>query len=102
MARKVKLLSFSRLMASYADRTTNIKVPNMSLPVEALELEVLRLPAAERERLLDRVIASLDADKARDKAWDNLAAKRDSEIELGESTPVSGPEAVARLRVELS
>lgn len=75
---------------------------NMSLPVEALELEVLRLPAAERERLLDRVIASLDADKARDKAWDNLAAKRDSEIERGESTPVSGPEVVARLRVELS
>ena len=102
MARKVKLLSFSRLMASYADRTTNIKVPNMSLPVEALELEVLRLPTAERERLLDRVIASLDADKARDKAWDNLAAKRDAEIERGESTPVSGPEVVARLRAELS
>ena len=61
----------------------------MSLPVEALELEVLRLPAAERERLLDRVIASLDAGKARDKAWDNLAAKRDSEIELGESTQES-------------
>ena len=50
----------------------------MSLPVEALELEVLRLPVADRERLLDRVIASLDADKARDKAWDPLAAKRDS------------------------
>lgn len=90
------------LVASYADRTTNIKVPNMSLPVEALELEVLRLSAAERERLLDRVIASLDADKARDKAWDNLAAKRDSEIERGESSPVSGPEVVSRLRVELS
>ena len=74
----------------------------MSLPVEALELEVLRLPAAERERLLDRVIASLDADKDRDKAWDNLAAKRDTEIERGESTPVSGPEVIARLRAELS
>ena len=74
----------------------------MSLPVEALELEVLLLPTAERERLLDRVIASLDADKARDKAWDKLAAERDSEIERGESTPVSGPEVVARLRVELS
>ena len=78
------------------------KDPTMSLPVEALELEVLRLPAAERERLLDRVIASLDADKDRDKAWDNLAAKRDTEIERGESTPVSGPEVVARLRAELS
>lgn len=93
---------WNRLVASYEDRATNFRVPKMSLPVEALELEVLRLPAAERERLLDRVIASLDADKARDKAWDNLAAKRDSEIERGESTPVSGPEVVARLRVELS
>ena len=89
-------------MASYEERATNVKVPKMSLPVEALELEVLRLHATERERLLDRVIASLDADKARDKAWDNLAAKRDSEIERGESTPVSGPEVVARLRAELS
>ena len=52
--------------------------------------------------VLDRVIASLDADKARDKAWDSLAAKRDLEIERGESTPVSGQEVVARLRVELS
>ncbi len=47
----------------------------MSLPLEALE---------------------------RDKAWDNLAAKRDAEIERGESTPVSGPEAAARLRLELA
>lgn len=47
----------------------------MSLPVEALE---------------------------RDKAWDDLAAKRDAEIERGESTPVPGPEAVARLRADLA
>ena len=74
----------------------------MSLPLEALELEVLSLTSAERSRLLDRVIASLDADKARDKAWDDLAAKRDAEIERGESTEVSGPEAVARLRLDLA
>lgn len=74
----------------------------MTLPVEALELELLRLPTPERARLLDRVIASLDADKARDKAWDQLAAKRDAEIERGESSPVSGPEALARLRTELA
>lgn len=74
----------------------------MSLPVEALELEVLRLSMAERERFLDRVISSLDAGKARDKAWDNLAAKRDAEIERGEAIPVSGPEAVARVRIKLS
>ncbi len=74
----------------------------MSLPVEALELEFLRLPTADRARLLDRVIASLDTDKARDKAWDEVAAARDAEIERGESVPVSGRDALARLRAELT
>jgi hypothetical protein len=74
----------------------------MTLPIEALELEVLRLPTLERTRLLDRVIASLDADNARDKAWDELAAQRDAEIVRGESSPVDGPEALARLRAELA
>lgn len=77
-------------------------VSAMTLPVETLELELLRLPTSERARLLDRVIASLDADKARDKAWDELAAQRDAEIERGESSPVPGPEVLARLRAELA
>jgi hypothetical protein len=72
----------------------------MSLPIETLEAELLRLPAMERARLLDRVVASLDADKARDEAWDKLAALRDAEIESGTSIPVFGPEAIARLRTE--
>ena len=74
----------------------------MTLPVESLELELLRLPTSDRARLLDRVVASLDADKARDKAWDELAAQRDAEIERGESAPVSGPEVLTRLRAELA
>ncbi len=74
----------------------------MTLPVESLELEILRLSTSERARLLDRVVASLDADKARDKAWDELAAQRDAEIERGGSSPVSGPEVLARLRAELA
>ena len=48
------------------------------------------------------VVASLDGDKARDKAWDDLASKRDAEIESGEFTPVPGPEAVARVRADLA
>ena len=73
----------------------------MSLPIEALEAELLRLSAVERARLLDRVVASLDADKSRDEAWDSLAATRDAEIASGASIPVSGPEAIAKLRAEL-
>lgn len=77
------------------------KVIAMSLPIEALEAEVLRLSTVERARLLDRIVASLGADKARDEAWDQLAASRDAEIDRGVATPVSGPEVIARLRSEL-
>ena len=73
----------------------------MSMPIEALEAELLRLPSVERARLLDLVVASLDADKARDDAWVRLAALRDAEIEGGLATPVPGPEAMARLRADL-
>ncbi len=73
----------------------------MSLPIEALEAALLRLPSLERARLLDRVVASLDADGARDEAWDRLAAQRDAEIETGPAVSVSGPEVVARIRSEL-
>jgi hypothetical protein len=73
----------------------------MPLPIEALAEEVLRLPTGARSWLLDRVVASLDRDRARDAAWDVLAAERDAEIEAGTVAEVSGPEAVARLRAEL-
>jgi hypothetical protein len=73
----------------------------VSIPIEVLEAEGLRLPQVERARLLDRAVASLDADKGRDEAWERLAAERDAELESGASSPVSGPEAIARLRAEL-
>jgi hypothetical protein len=74
---------------------------SMPRPIEALAEEVLQLPSDARSRLLDRVVASLDTDRARDAAWDALAARRDAEIESGAAVAVSGPEAVARLRAEL-
>ena len=73
----------------------------MSRPVEALAEEVLQLPAEARSKLLDRIVASLDADRKRDEAWDALAARRDAEIESGQDAAVSGPEALVRLRTEL-
>lgn len=73
----------------------------MPRPIEALAEEVLRLPTDARLWLLDRVVASLDSDRARDAAWDALAARRDAEIESGAVAEVSGSEVVARLRNEL-
>ena len=73
----------------------------MHSTLETIEAEVLRLPAAERSRLLDRLIASLDADQAIDQAWDAEAARRDAEIESGASVPVDGKEVVAKLRAQI-
>lgn len=73
----------------------------MTLTLEALETEVLRLSTADRTRLLDRVVASLDADAERDAAWDAVAAQRDAEIEAGSSEAVPLDEALARLRAGL-
>ena len=74
----------------------------MSMLLEELETALLRLPSADRARLLDRVVASLDEDRQRDQAWDRLAAMRDAEIERGESSAVPAAEVLARLRAELN
>ena len=73
----------------------------MSVPVEVLAQQVLQLPAADRARLLDQVISSLDADRERDARWNALAEKRNVEADADLSLVVSGPEAVARIRASL-
>jgi hypothetical protein len=73
----------------------------MARPVEALAEEVLQLPPEVRAMLLDRVVASLDADRVRDAAWDALAATRDAELESGQVQGIPVAETLARLRAEL-
>lgn len=73
----------------------------MSVPVEVLAQQVLQLPPADRARLLDQVINSLDADRERDARWNALAEKRNLEADADLSLVVSGPEAVARIRASL-
>lgn len=73
----------------------------MPVPVDLLAQQVLQLSPADRARLLDQVIASLDADHERDARWNELAARRDAEADADASTLVSGPEAIARIRAGL-
>ena len=73
----------------------------MTMPIEALEAEVLGLPSAERSRLLDRLIASLDADPTVEDAWMREAKRRDEEIESGTVQAIPGDVALARLRAGL-
>ena len=72
----------------------------MQMELETIEAQVLKLSTEERSRLLDRLILSLDEDKARDVAWNALAATRDEEIESGQVAEIDGPEALARLRAK--
>ena len=69
----------------------------MSSTVEALEAEALQLSAAERARLVERLIASLDADPDVDEAWAAEVERRNAEIESGAVALVSGPEALVFL-----
>ena len=73
----------------------------MSVPIELLTQQVLQLPAADRARLLDQVVSSLDADRERDARWNALAAERDAEADADPAVLVSGPLAVARIRAGL-
>jgi len=74
----------------------------MNLPLESLEQEVLLLPVADRRRLLDRVVASLDADTARDAAWDAVAAEREQEASTDKGLVIGMDDALAGIRGRLT
>ena len=74
----------------------------MGMPLEALEAEVLQLRTEDRVRLLDRVVASLDADAAREAAWDAEAASRDAAGQQDPTLMVSMDDALTRLRASVA
>ena len=73
----------------------------MSIPVEVLEVEVLNLSPAERSRLLDRLLLSLDPDPEWEEAWAQEADRREAEITAGRAAWLPGEEVVARLQTKL-
>ena len=70
----------------------------MTIPIEVLEAEVLSLPAADRSRLVDRLLASLGHDPEWVQAWSDEADRRESRVAEGQAQWVNGPDAVARAR----
>ena len=72
----------------------------MSSTVEALEAEALQLPEADRARLIERLIASLDADPDVEEAWAAEVERRHAEVESGKVSLRPGPEALAKLKAE--
>ena len=73
----------------------------MSIPLDTLEAEVLKLSAGARSHLLDRLIASLETDSEIEEAWALEAERRDSEVEVGKVIAVPGAPFLDRLRSAL-
>ena len=68
--------------------------------VETLEVAALQLSSADRARLVDRLIATLDADPEVEEAWAAEVERRQSEIENGIVSLLPGPETIAKLKPE--
>lgn len=71
----------------------------MPLTLETLQAEVLRLPPADRARLLDRLIASLDLDAGAEAAWDALADQREQALADGKTQALALETVLAQLEV---
>lgn len=72
----------------------------MSVSIEELEAEALGLSAAQRARLVEKLIASLDLEPEIENAWAAEVERRHAEIESGAVALRPGPETLARLRAE--
>jgi putative addiction module component (TIGR02574 family) len=68
--------------------------------VETLEAAALQLTLADRARLVERLIATLDADPDVEEAWATEVERRQLEIENGTVSLLPGPETLAELKAE--
>jgi|JRYD01.1.fsa_nt_gb hypothetical protein len=69
----------------------------MSSTLEALQAEILSLSPLDRAKLLDRLIASLDADVEAEAEWDALAEAREEELTSGKTSARAIEAAMASL-----
>lgn len=59
------------------------------MPIEILEAVLLQRLKTERMRVLDSVVASLDADEAREAVWDAFTRQRQTQAEADSGHLVS-------------
>ncbi len=68
--------------------------------VETLEAAALHLSPSQRARLVEKLIATLDADPEVEEAWAAEVERRQAEIESGAVSLLPGPETLAKLKAE--
>jgi len=69
---------------------------------ETLEAEALKLTVAERAKLAEYLIASLDEDSEIEEAWAGETERRIAEIEAGAAQLIPAAEAIANARTALN
>jgi putative addiction module component (TIGR02574 family) len=74
----------------------------MTTPAHDLAAEVLDLPAEERARILELLIASFEPKSTAQKAWMNLVLRRREEVRSGKVVMIPGDEALARVRARIA
>lgn len=74
----------------------------MQTQFETLEAEALKLTVAERAKLAEHLIASLDEDSEIEEAWAGETERRIAEIEAGTAQLIPAAEAIANARTALN
>lgn len=74
----------------------------MTTSAHDLTAEVLELPAQERARILELLIASFEPKSSAQQAWLQLAKNRREEVRSGKVVMVPGDEALARVKARLA
>jgi putative addiction module component (TIGR02574 family) len=72
----------------------------MATTLDSLQAQILSLSKADRSRLLERLIASLDVDPDTEEAWDKVVEARDVDIDSGAVAPVPLEDVMTRLRAQ--
>lgn len=73
----------------------------MTPPVEDLAAQALKLPAEDRAKLVERLIASFEPRSPAQAAWLKLASSRRDATRAGLAEMAPGDEALARVRARL-
>ena len=68
------------------------------MTTDQIEQELLKLPTAERARLAERLIASLDEDAEIEAAWVREVRRRDEEIQSGAVETIPLEDALTSIR----
>lgn len=74
----------------------------MTSQAHDLAAEVLDLPAEERARLLELLLASFEPKSDAQKAWMDVAQQRRADVQTGRVSMVNGADALERVRARLA